>query len=81
MLSLHAGDLVLLPTDGVTDALSAAGEAFGIDRMLDVVRTHRQQPARQIVDTLYQAVRAHCHPGQPHDDITALILKVGPEPD
>jgi sigma-B regulation protein RsbU (phosphoserine phosphatase) len=79
-LSLHPGDLVLLPTDGIADALSAAGQAFGIDRMLDVVRAHRRQPARQIIDTLYQAVRAHCQPGRPHDDITAVILKVGAEP-
>lgn len=76
VLSLAAGDLVLLLTDGIPEAHSDADVSFGIGRALEIVRQHRAEPARQIIAALHAAVRLHCKPRLPHDDVTALVLKV-----
>jgi sigma-B regulation protein RsbU (phosphoserine phosphatase) len=74
---LEPGDCLLLLTDGIVEAHGPAGNLFGIDRVLDVVRTHRGQPAREIVDTLYGAVRTFCGTGVQLDDMTAILVRAG----
>jgi PAS domain S-box-containing protein len=75
-LTLQPGDVVLLLTDGIVEARNEGGTAFGIDRALDVVRTHRQKRAQEIVATLYSAVCDYCGGKSPLDDITAILMKV-----
>ena len=50
--TLNAGDLLVLPTDGVFESFSADG-MFGCDRMLQVAEDRRELPASQIVDCLF----------------------------
>jgi sigma-B regulation protein RsbU (phosphoserine phosphatase) len=76
---LAPGDLVLLLSDGILEARSPKGTSFGATRALDVVRVTRGQPAREIVDALFQAVRGFTHPAAPTDDVTAVVLKVEPQ--
>lgn len=78
-IALTSGDLVLFLTDGVLEARSADGTVFGTQRTLDVVRHYRQASARQIVENLYHAVRAYTLDQPQYDDITATIIKVGPD--
>jgi serine phosphatase RsbU (regulator of sigma subunit) len=75
---LASGELVLLLTDGVLEAHppDKEEEIFGLDRTLEVVRAHQNKPAREIVDRLYEAVRAFCGPRVQFDDLTVLVLKV-----
>jgi serine phosphatase RsbU (regulator of sigma subunit) len=73
---LQPGEIVVLLTDGVVEAESPAATAFGTERMLEVVRSHRSSRARTIVDALYQAVHRFAQVGCQRDDITAVIIKV-----
>jgi len=75
-LPLETGDIILLLTDGIEEALSPDGELFGSQRALDVVREHRAKSAQQIVDQLYQAVRTFSGTTTQNDDITAVAIKV-----
>jgi serine phosphatase RsbU (regulator of sigma subunit) len=75
-LTLAPGETVLLLTDGVVEAHTEAQGLFGSDRLLDMVREHRSRPARDILDTLFAAVRAFCGKGGPADDMTAIVIKV-----
>jgi PAS domain S-box-containing protein len=74
---LQSGDLVLLITDGVVESRSPEGTAFGSQRPVDLVRAHRHEPARQIVERLYHAARAFSRDQPQYDDITATVIKVG----
>lgn len=79
VLQLQPGELLLMLTDGVLEALDAADQQFGIDRVLQLVRRHRQCPAAQIVDALYREVLAFSGHNTPDDDVTVLIVKaIGP---
>ncbi len=75
-ISLEPGDILALLTDGITDAARPDQNLFGVERALDFIREHRHQSAREIVDGLYQEVRAFSN-GMPQiDDITAVICKI-----
>jgi len=75
-LPLASGDVVLLLTDGILAALSAAEEEFGPERTLAAVREHRHKPASAILDALSLAVREHTA-GQPQQDYaTAIFIKI-----
>src|SRR5207247_5598251 len=56
-ISLSAGDIVLLLTDGIEEAMSPENAFFGVDQILDVVRAHAGRTAGEIVEALYRAVR------------------------
>ncbi len=55
----HPGDLLVLVSDGITDARNAAGERFGEPRVLELVTRHRGQPPAAVVNEVFTAVTAH----------------------
>ncbi|MCI0746590.1 MAG: SpoIIE family protein phosphatase [Verrucomicrobia subdivision 3 bacterium] len=74
--ALESGDVVVLLTDGVEESLAPDGALFGTERALDIVRQHRERPAQQIVEELYQAVRKFSGGAAQTDDVTAIVVKV-----
>jgi serine phosphatase RsbU (regulator of sigma subunit) len=74
-LTLEPGHLLVLMTDGVTEAAAPSGEDFGCERALAVVRAHQTRPAADIVAALNSAVRAHIQDQAQGDDITIVIVK------
>jgi sigma-B regulation protein RsbU (phosphoserine phosphatase) len=75
-LQLESGDIVILYTDGVTEAINSAEEQFGQQRLLAIVEENRGLSAKEILRRIQDAVTAHAG-GQPQfDDITLMILKV-----
>jgi sigma-B regulation protein RsbU (phosphoserine phosphatase) len=75
-IPLELGDLILLVTDGVADASAPDGTRFGAKRTCDLVRAYRREKSREIVENLYQAVRAFGQNMPQYDDITATVIKV-----
>lgn len=78
LLHLEAGDVVVLLTDGVIEALSPAGEEFGIERALSVVRASRSEPASSAVSRVFESVAAFQKDAGQMDDVTLVILKWNP---
>ena len=74
-LHLEPGDLLLCYTDGMTDARSARGEAFGKDRLERLARQHRPQGVRRLVGAMEQAVVAFSGGIAPFDDVTLLAAR------
>lgn len=70
----NAGDLLVLFTDGLTDARNAAGEAYGEAQLLDQLERHRALPLEEMV----KHVLAHADgwSDRPADDRTLLVLRV-----
>jgi sigma-B regulation protein RsbU (phosphoserine phosphatase) len=75
-IQLDPGDIVLLTTDGVHDAVSPTGAVYGPDRVLEVVRTNRTKTAQEIINSLYRDVCEFSHREKPLDDVTLVVLKV-----
>jgi PAS domain S-box-containing protein len=80
-VKLATGDIVLMLTDGILEARSAEEAVFGPERALEIVAAHRRRPAREIIEAIHRGVCEFCRPNRPTDDITAIVVKVGAEPE
>lgn len=76
VMTLESGDLVTFFTDGVAEAESPGLVRFGVARALQVIRSERDKPAAEIIQTLHQEVLGFCRSQPPQDDITIVIVKV-----
>jgi len=75
-LEIEPGDMFLLVTDGVAEAESGTGEAFGYTRLEHVVRSAPPDTrADQLVDRVWKAVEAHMAGGEAADDMTVLVAR------
>jgi serine phosphatase RsbU (regulator of sigma subunit) len=74
-LSLCAGDLLVLITDGFFEWTNADDEEFGLDRLKEAIRASKDLPPAQIIRKLYDAVIQFSNGTEQQDDLTALIVK------
>ncbi len=74
-IEMAPGDVLLLYTDGVPDAINADDEDFGMDRTSEVVRQMRPESAQHIVDAIARSVQTHVGQREAFDDLTMVVLK------
>lgn len=74
-VQLEPGDVLLLLTDGIDEAMRADGECFGTERALEAVRAHRNLPAEQLVRSICQAARDFTAPEPQNDDLTVVVVR------
>ncbi|OGQ23105.1 MAG: hypothetical protein A3C46_06600 [Deltaproteobacteria bacterium RIFCSPHIGHO2_02_FULL_44_16] len=70
------GDVLLLYTDGITEAANNEGERFGLERLEQLLRERAHESALRLLDHLISSVTDFMKPQHPRDDITALVIKV-----
>jgi sigma-B regulation protein RsbU (phosphoserine phosphatase) len=75
-LPLHEGDVFVFGSDGVTEAMNAAGDEFGSERLLSVVQAAKHRPAVEIVGDIVNEVDRHRAGFPPNDDTTIVVLRV-----
>lgn len=74
--SWTAGDsLLVLFTDGISDARNAKDERVGEQRVLDVVKRNRREPVQVIVDKVFESLKRFTGAAAPRDDQTLLVLR------
>jgi len=75
-LVLHSGDILILYTDGVTEAVNRKNEMFGYERISQIVEKNYYLSAQEIIHIIEKEVFTYSE-GQPQfDDITLLLVKV-----
>jgi phosphoserine phosphatase RsbU/P len=74
-VDLHPGDVVVLYTDGITEAADSAHNLYGQDRFLEVIAAHRTESAESIKDAIINDVKHHIGSQTLYDDLTLVILK------
>ena len=75
MVMLEHGDVVVAFSDGVTEALNAAGDEFTDERLIAAVEAHRGQPPQALVAAVLADVRAFCGDATANDDITIVAVR------
>lgn len=78
-IALRPGDVLIMYTDGVTEAESPTIEHFGQMRLESAILTLRHQGAQAILDGLIEEVLAWCGDRGQSDDLTLMVVKVLPE--
>jgi sigma-B regulation protein RsbU (phosphoserine phosphatase) len=74
-IDIPPGALLVLTTDGVTEAMNAGLEQYGETRLEALLRRHRSAMPEEIIDLLMADVAAHVRGAPQHDDITIVVLK------
>jgi serine phosphatase RsbU (regulator of sigma subunit) len=72
---LRLGDSLLLYTDGLTEAINAYDEEFGLPRVLAVVRDQCAASPAAMVEGLAAAVEAHARGVEVFDDLTLVVIQ------
>lgn len=75
-IRLNRGDILVFYTDGFTEAMTAAGEEYGEDRLMESVRRHRAGSATEIIRAIVDDLRRHTSNVPQHDDMTMVVVKV-----
>lgn len=74
-LTIEPGQLLVLYTDGVTEALNPQEEEFGRDRLVRSVRAARHLGAREMIDVIQRDVAEWTDGRGAHDDVTFFVIK------
>jgi len=72
---LDSGDVLVVYSDGVTDATNAMGEMFGIERLQVVIARHKSLPATELVSGVLAAVDEFVGEAPQFDDLTLVVVK------
>jgi len=75
-IRVERGDLLIAYTDGITEAMNAAGEEFGEGRLRALVTASRHLSVRLLAEEVIGSLREWQGDGPQHDDITLLVARV-----
>jgi sigma-B regulation protein RsbU (phosphoserine phosphatase) len=72
---LAAGDVLVVATDGFSEATDSSGATFGYERLMELVQSLAPRPAAAIADGLFAAITEFGHGTPQDDDQTLLVVK------
>jgi phosphoserine phosphatase RsbU/P len=77
-VAIGPGDVLVLYTDGITEAEAPGGEQFGRKRLEDCAKRLAKLPAQQMVDGVVAEVQKFAGERGQSDDLTLVVLKALP---
>jgi sigma-B regulation protein RsbU (phosphoserine phosphatase) len=69
------GGVLVMFSDGVTEAMNGHGDQFGEQRLEELLQKHRHDSAQEIIDNVLSAVSSHVGSNPQTDDITLVVIK------
>ncbi len=75
-MTLEAGDLLAMFSDGLVEAATPEQEEFGTRRLETLLQEQAQRPLGQIVDTIFAEISRFERGRPPRDDQTLLLIRV-----
>jgi sigma-B regulation protein RsbU (phosphoserine phosphatase) len=74
-VTLAAGDILVAYTDGISEAMNAADEEWGEERLIDAVRSDGAASAGALIDQLMTSADRFVAGAPQHDDMTLLVVR------
>ena len=74
-MPLATGDMFLLFTDGISEAMNAADDCFGEERLGEIVEEHAHLPSDELRERILREIAAFVGDAPQHDDMTMILLK------
>lgn len=74
-LQLQPGDLAVLYTDGITEAMNVQNQQYGLEPMYEVLKANRDRSAQDIRQAVIQNLMQHIGEQRVFDDITLVVIK------
>jgi sigma-B regulation protein RsbU (phosphoserine phosphatase) len=73
--TLASGDVLVLYSDGVSEAQTAVFDEFGPERLADIVERQRERLSAEIIDAIVAAIDAFVEGAPQFDDITLMVIR------
>lgn len=74
-VELQSGEVAILYTDGITEAVNGNNEQYGLEGMYEILRQNHHKSANDIREAVIEGVMKHIGTQKVFDDITLLVLK------
>jgi sigma-B regulation protein RsbU (phosphoserine phosphatase) len=74
-IPFNPGDLLVIFSDGVTEAMNNAEEELGEQRLADLITKNRNETPKNLIDIIIKSVRDFSGGQEQSDDITLVIVK------
>jgi len=74
-VSVPAGGVIVLYTDGITEATNLADEAFGVERLKRTIAENAGLPAKTLAELIFQRVETFSGRTRPSDDQTVVVVR------
>jgi serine phosphatase RsbU (regulator of sigma subunit) len=74
-VQLSPGDIIVLYTDGITDAENESGDCFGVQRLMDCVANQYGSSCEEIKNGILKAIQSFCGRLNREDDSSILVMK------
>jgi sigma-B regulation protein RsbU (phosphoserine phosphatase) len=75
-VDLSPGDVIVLYTDGITEAMNAESDLFGDTRLSRIVEEHGHLDSGELRERIMREIEAFVGVADQHDDMTMILLKV-----
>ncbi|HEX2452938.1 MAG TPA: PP2C family protein-serine/threonine phosphatase [Vicinamibacterales bacterium] len=75
-VTLHAGAIIVLYTDGITEAMNAESDLFGESRLSRIVEEHGHLDSGELRERILREIEAFVGNADQHDDMTMILMKV-----
>jgi sigma-B regulation protein RsbU (phosphoserine phosphatase) len=76
-VTLLPGDLLVMTSDGITEAMNFQGEPYGRERLTASIRRHQALAAQSLANQILWDVRRFVGLADQSDDITIVVIKAG----
>ncbi len=74
-VSIEEGDLLVLYTDGIVEAVNPENEEFGLDRFIGILRDIKDYPLSEVITRVYQNIQDFAEGMPQYDDFTLLAMR------
>ncbi|HLT26529.1 MAG TPA: PP2C family protein-serine/threonine phosphatase, partial [Zeimonas sp.] len=75
-LPLSPGDVVMLFTDGISEAMNDAGELFGEARLARLMEDHGHLDVGELRERIVRDIEAFAGAADQHDDLTMILIRI-----
>ena len=75
-ISLQNGDVIVLYTDGITEAMNGEEDLFGEGRLNRIVEEHGHLPSGELRERILREIEAFVGGADQHDDMTMILIKI-----
>ena len=75
-IDLNVGDVVVLYTDGISEAMNAESDLFGETRLSEIIEEHGHLGSAELRERILREIESFVGDADQHDDMTMILLKV-----
>ena len=75
IFSMTTGDILILYTDGITEAANSQQVQFGVERIKEIIKKNHAKPAEEIIGHIIDKMEEFTEYRPSEDDITLIIAK------